>query len=177
MRVPLIGLGTFAASLVAVHLLVLNALPEYIMTKARERFVASGLPVHQWQMAPRVTPQSQTIVRSSPDLAYAICLIDLSGGPVTLSVPTWPDYGSLSIFDSGTDNVYAGSLDARMSGAPDVRRVLVAQAGQLVKAAPDMDVVRVNQPEALALIRRLAPSQALHETAAAFVPLSSCGPL
>lgn len=176
MRVPFIGLGSFAAGLVAVHLVVLNALPGYIMSKARARFVESGLPVHHWQMSPRVTPQTQTIVRPSPDLAYAICLIDLSGGPVVLNVPAWPDYGSLSVFDANTDNVFAGSLDARVPGTPGVRRVIIAQAGQAVDAAAGTDVVRVKKPEALALIRRLAPTEALHLAAAALVPASTCGP-
>jgi len=92
-------------------------------------------------------------------------------------VPTWPDYGSLSIFDADTDNVYAGSLDARLPEAPGTRRIIVALAGQTVDAAEGVDVVIVKKPEALALIRRLAPSQGLYDAAAALVPISTCGPV
>ena len=127
-------------------------------------------------MSPRVTPETQTIVRPSPDLAYAVCVIDVAGGPVTLSVPTWPEYSSLSIFDASTDNVYAGSLDARLPDAPGARTVIVAMEGQAVEAAEGVDVVSVKKPEALALIRRLAPSQGLYDAAAALVPVSTCGP-
>ena len=127
-------------------------------------------------MSPRVTPETQTIVRPSPDLAYAICVIDVSGGPVTLSVPTWPEYGSLSIFDASTDNVYAGSLDARLPDAPGARMIIVALEGQAAEAAEGVDVVTVKKPEALALIRRLAPSQGLYDAAAALIPASTCGP-
>jgi uncharacterized membrane protein len=176
MRLPFIGLATFVIGFVAAHFIVLNALPDYIMSKARERMTGSGIAVHAWQMSPRVTPETQTIVRPSPDLAYAICIIDVSGGPVSLTVPTWPEYGSLSIFDASTDNVYAGSLDARLPDAPGVRRIVVALEGQAVEPAEGVDVVVLAKPEALALIRRLAPSQGLYDAAAALVPVSTCGP-
>ncbi len=177
MRLPVIGFATFVIGFAAAHFIALNALPGYIMSTARDRLVGGGIETHTWNMSPRVTPQTQTIVRPSPDLAYAICLIDVSAGPVVLSVPTWPEYGSLSIFDADTDNVYAGSLDARLPDAPGTRRIIVALAGQTVEAADGVDVVTVKQPEALALIRRLAPSQGLYDAAAALVPISTCGPV
>lgn len=176
MRSVIGGLIAFLLGFAALHLIVLNALPGYIMSKARDRLSDSGLPIHSWRMSERVTPQTQTIVRPSPDLAYAVCLIDVSAGPVTLTVPTWPEYGSLSIFDASTNNVYSGSLDARLPGAPGIRRVLVALASQDVPSQEGIDVVKVNKPEALALIRRLAPSQGLYDAAAALVPVSACGP-
>jgi uncharacterized membrane protein len=127
-------------------------------------------------MSPRVTPQTQTIVRPSPDLAYAICLIDVSNGPVTITVPTWPEYGSLSVFDAGTDNVYAGSLDARSPGAAGARTLVIALEGQDAAAPEGADLVTLKKPEALALIRRLAPTQGLYDAAAALLPASTCGP-
>jgi uncharacterized membrane protein len=177
MRLPVFGLIAFVIGFAAVHLLVLNALPGRIMSQARGTMVERGLPLHQWQMTPRVSPETQTIVRPSPDLAYAICLIDVSAGPVALSVPTWPEYGSLSIFDASTDNVYAGSLDARLPDATGMRRILVALEGQDVAAEAGVDVVRLKAPEALALIRRLAPTPGLYDAAAALVPASACGPV
>lgn len=176
MRLPVFGLTAFVVGLVAAHFLVLGALPGRIMSKARGAMLERGLPLHHWQMSPRVTPETQTIVRPSPDLAYAICLIDLSGGPVAISVPTWPEYGSLSVFDASTDNVYAGSLDARLPEAPGARRIVVALPEQDVPEAQGVEIVRVTKPEALALVRRLAPSQGLYDAAAALVPASSCGP-
>ncbi len=176
-RLPLTGIAAFLIGLVAAHAIVLGALPEFIMSKARDRLAGSGLPVHHWQMSPLVTPQTQTIVRPSPDLAYAICLIDLSDGPVELRVPAWPEYGSLSIFDAGTDNVYAGSLDARLPGAPQHRRVRIARTGQSVEGAPGVEIVRVRKAEAVALIRRLAPSENHYDRAAALVQNSTCGPI
>lgn len=177
MRLPVIGLIAFVIGFAGAHVVILNALPGYIMSQARDRIAEGGVGIHAWQMSPRVTPQTQTIVRPSPDLAYSICLIDVSDGPVTLSVPTWPEYGSVSIFDADTDNVYAGSLDARLPDAPGMRTIMVALEGQQVEVAEGVDLVTLKQPEAFALIRRLAPSQGLYDAAAALLPASRCGPV
>ena len=173
----LTGLAAFLVTFALAHIVVVNALPGKIMSKVRGRMMEAGLPVHHWQTSGRVSPENQTVVRPAPDLAYAICLIDLSGGPVELDVPAWDEYGSLSVFSARTDNVYAGSLDARIAGTPEVRRLIVALEKQDVSATDDAEIVRVKQPQALALIRRLAPTQAAYDAAAALVPESSCKPL
>lgn len=177
MRGFLTGLAAFLVTFLIAHFVVLSALPGRIMSTVRERMAETGIQPHAWTMSPRVTPETQSIVRPSPDLAYAICLIDLSSGPVELSVPAWPEYGSLSVFDAGTDNVYAGSLDSRAAGATGTRRVIVALEGQDLSAFGDAEQVVVSKPQALALVRRLAPSQAAYEAAAALIPASRCAPL
>lgn len=176
MRLPVVGIAAFAIGFLTLHFLTLNALPDRIMATARDR-ISSQAPLHTWRMSPRITPQTQTIVRPSPDLAYAICVLDLSSGPVEIAVPTWPEYGSLSIFDAHTDNVYAGSIDARLPEATGYRRILVAMEGQDTAASDIAEIVTVDSPEALALIRRLAPTQGLYDAAAALVPASTCGPV
>ncbi len=173
----LTGLAAFLVTFALAHFVVLNALPGKIMSKVRDRMMEGGLPENAWRMSPRTSPQTQTVVRPAPDLAYAICLIDLSGGPVKLTAPAWPDYGSLSVFAATTDNVYAGSLDARVTGTPVVRQVIVATEAQDIPDAGTADIVRVKQPQALALVRRLAPSQEAYDAAAALIPESSCKPL
>lgn len=177
-RPLLAGIAAFVAAFLIAHFLVLGALPSRIMSTVRGQMEERGLPLHHWQMSPRVTPETQTVVRPSPDLAYAICLIDLSGGPVELVAPAWPDYGSLSIFDADTDNVYAGSLDARGDKATGMRRIIVGLARhELDRYGADAEQVVLNKPQAIALIRRLAPSQAAWEAAAALIPASRCAPL
>lgn len=177
MRSFIIGLAAFVVTFLIAHFVVLSALPGKIMSTVRGQMADGGMPVHAWVMSPRVTPEAQLVVRPSPDLAYAICLIDLSGGPVELSVPAWPEYGSLSIFEADTDNVYAGSLDTRAEGTPGTRRVIVALEGQDIYQYGEAEQVIVSKPEALALIRRLAPTQAAYEAAAALIPASRCAPL
>lgn len=177
MRPFLTGLAAFVVTFLLAHFVVLSALPGRIMSTVRDRMTDTGLPPHSWTMSPRMTPDTQTVVRPSPDLAYAICLMDVSEGPVELAVPAWPEYGSLSIFEADTNNVYAGSLDARAEGATGVRRVIVALEGQDLSGYGEAEQVIVSKPEVLALIRRLAPSQAAYEAAAALIPASRCAPL
>lgn len=177
MRAFFTGLAAFAVTFLIAHFVVLSALPSKIMSTVRGQMTERGMPVHAWAMSPRVTPETQPVVRPSPDLAYAICLIDLSDGPVELSVPAWPEYGSLSIFEADTDNVYASSLDTRAEGTPGTRRVIVALEGQDLSTAGEAEQVILKKPEALALIRRLAPTQAAYEAAAALIPASRCAPL
>lgn len=177
MRPFLTGLAAFVVTFLLAHFVVLSALPGRIMSTVRERMADTGIAPHSWTMSARINPETQSVVRPSPDLAYAVCLIDVSEGPVELSVPAWPEYGSLSIFEADTDNVYAGSLDARADGATGVRRVIVALEGQDLYAYGDAEQVILKKPQALALIRRLAPTQAAYDAAAALIPASRCAPL
>lgn len=171
------GLAAFLVTFTLAHFAVLSALPGRIMSTVRERMMERGLAEHHWQLSERAAPKNQAVVRPSPDLAYAICLIDLSNGPVELAVPSWEAYGSLSVFSAQTDNVYAGSLDARVPGTPDVRRVVIALPDQDVSAAGKAELLRVKQPEVLSLIRRLAPTDEAFEAARALMPQSRCAPL
>ena len=176
-RPLVLGLAAFAATFLIAHFLVLAALPGRIMSTVRERMIEGGVPLNAWQMSPQITPETQTVVRPSPDLAYTICLIDLSAGPALLEVPAWPDYGSVSVFDAGTDNVYAGALDSRQPGTPEIRRILIALPKHDLPAQDGVDIVTVKNPEALALIRRLAPTPWAWEEAASLLPESRCGPV
>lgn len=177
-RPLVLGLAAFVATFLIAHFLVLSALPGRIMSAVQERIIEGGMAVNAWTMSPQITPETQTIVRPSPDLAYAICLIDLSEGPVLLEVPAWPDYGSLSIFDTNTDNVYAGSLDARMAGTPQMRRVILGlESHELYRFDQDAEQIVFKRPKALALIRRLAPTPWAWEEAASLLPESRCGPV
>lgn len=173
----LTGLAAFLVTGALAHFVILNALPGKIMSTVRDRMMESGLTENAWRMTPRTSPETQVVVRPAPDLAYAICLIDLSDGPVELTAPAWTDYASLSVFAATTDNVYAGSLDARTPGTPIMRHVIVATESQTVPDAGAADIVRVKEPEALALVRRLAPTQDAYDAAAALIPESSCKPL
>ena len=177
MRPFLTGFAAFAVTFLLAHFVVLSALPGRIMSTVRERMADTGIPLHSWTMSARINPETQSVVRPSPDLAYAICLIDVSVGPVELSVPAWPEYGSLSIFEADTDNVYAGSLDARAESATGVRRVIVAMDGQDLYEYGDAEQVILAKPHALALIRRLAPTQAAYDAAATLIPASRCAPI
>lgn len=96
------------AALVAVvtYVAALWATPHVIMAKAMEKLGAGGINVMRHQGLP--TAENRWIVRPSPDLAYSICVFDLSMGPVKIDAFVPPRrYWSLSVFDANTDNIFS----------------------------------------------------------------------
>lgn len=164
----ILPLIVFVLSGVVGHLFVLTSLPSFIMGKAHQTFEAEGIPENMFVATPRQTPQTQRIVRPSPDLAYAICRFDTTYGPVFINAPTWDGYGSLSIFNSKTDNVFVADLGpgSRFQGI-EVRR----PAENNREGALKLD------GRGIALIRRLAPTQAEYDVAASLVSGATCAPV
>ena len=160
--VPLI---IFLLSGVLGHVFVLTGIPGFIMGKAHQTFEAQGMPANQFVASPRQTPQTQRIVRPSPDLSYAVCRFDTTNGPVFINAPKWDGYGSLSIFNAQTDNVFVANLgpESEFSGI-EVRRA----------AANTREGALALNGRGIALIRRLAPTQETHDLAASLVSEATC---
>lgn len=94
----LVAVGTYAATLWAT--------PYGMMAKAMEKLGTGGINVMRHQGLP--TAENRWIVRPSPDLAYSICVFDLSMGPVKIDAFVPPRrYWSLSVFDANTDNIFS----------------------------------------------------------------------
>lgn len=161
-------IGPFAAMLVcaaAVHLATLHFAPVVIMDRAMASLAERGVALHRFTVPQRITPQSQQVVRSSPDLYYALCRYDLrfEGSKLVVAIGAWPGYQSLSFFDARTNNF------ATLRASGQIRRVRLFQPGTTLQD-------RLNKPEeedwivspstrGVVLIRRLAPTKALFEAA------------
>ncbi|MEO0548865.1 MAG: DUF1254 domain-containing protein [Pseudomonadota bacterium] len=165
----LIACLVFAVSAVAAHFWVLTSIPGFIISTADSRMAEQGVPEYQWTATPRQTPETQRIVRPSPDLSYSLCRFDVRHGPVFITAPTWDGYGSLSIFNDQTDNVFVGDLgpDSVFSG------IVVSRPGAQIEADVAQPTVQV-EGVALALIRRLAPDAERYDLAASLVDQSVC---
>ena len=150
------------------HVGVINGIPGFIMGKAHQTFEAEGVPLNKWISSPRQTPQTQRIVRPSPELAYAICRFDTTAGPVFISAPTWDGYGSLSIFNDQTDNVFVADLGL----TSDFRGIEVRRPAENTSE----DALTLDG-RGIALIRRLAPRQEAYDAANALVDAAVCAPL
>ena len=141
------------------------------MGKAQSMLESQGAPQYQWVASPRQTPQTQRIVRPSPDLSYAICRFDVSDGPVLITAPGWDGYGSLSVFDDQTNNVFVVSLDGEDTS------VILNSASSPTEYSGDMassvNTIKV-KGTGIALIRRLAPTDDAHEAAAKLVAGARC---
>lgn len=134
----------------ATHAAALHLAPSAIMARAMEALAERGVTIHRFTQPARVTPQSQQVVRSSPDLYYALCRYDL-GNPetgVALTMAAWPDYQSLSFFDARTDNFVT------LRGAGKAISVTLLPPG----SPPQKGAIVSPTAKGVILIRRLAPS-------------------
>jgi hypothetical protein len=132
------------------HALTLHFAPSLIMSRAMTALAERGVGLHRFTPPARVTPQSQQVVRSSPDLYYALCRYDLgnSATRVALTMAAWPDYQSLSFFDARTDNF------ATLRGSGKAVSVTLLPLG----SPPRQGAIITPTSRGVILIRRLAPS-------------------
>lgn len=162
------------------HWLTLNLAPAVIMDRAMAALEARGVALHAFTTPERVTPTTQQVVRSSPDLYYALCRYDLSAKGqaepgldlahgLTVSMGEWGDYQSLSFYDAQTNNF------ATIRGTGKAIRVEVkkgrrgdAEPNPGAGAKPGSLGFTVYSPTdtGLILIRRLAPSREAFDKAA-----------
>ena len=162
-------IGPLAMALVCAigaHLATLQLAPGVIMSRAMEALAARGVAQHGFTAPQRVTPQTQSVVRSSPDLFYALCRYDFShpASQVSLRVADWPGYQSLSFFDAGTDNF----ATLRGAGKPITARLLPPGS------APQAGAIVSPTAKGVILIRRLAPDSADFAAAAAASSADRC---
>lgn len=137
------------------HVATIMALPNAIMSVAMKRIAATAGGDNVLRNMALVTPQTQTIVRPSPDLAYSICALDLSQGPVRVFIGKGANYASAAFYAANTDNVFTLSdADIRPEGAI----LLLVSAGKGARPAPDEVLVTLPSDKGLLLIRRLAPT-------------------
>ena len=161
MKRAVLFLFVFVFSVVVGHFVTLFAVPQIIMKRAMTAMEDRGVPLHGFVLSPRITPQTQTVVRPSPDLAYSICRFDLSeaGGKLEIHAAVWEGYGSISFFDARTNNfstIRVGETGAANDGS-DV--LLMSPEFQPGSDRPEGEI-RVTAPteKGLILIRRLAPT-------------------
>lgn len=124
--------------------------PGFLMRRATERVVAAGA-WNAMSFAPLANDESRTIVRLSPDLAYASCAYDVSKGPVVIeALPVPAPYWSLSVFNDQTDVAFV--RNNRQSGNRPIR-VAIVKPG--VAAPAGYEPVPVTADKGIALIRVL----------------------
>ncbi|MEO0884154.1 MAG: DUF1254 domain-containing protein [Pseudomonadota bacterium] len=166
----------FVIVAIAAHFATLHAVPGGIMGATMERMETTGLVHHEFTLAPRATPQTQSVVRPSPDLAYSVCLFDLpSDGALRVEAGPYNNYASISFFDDRTNNF--ATIRVGAGGAPGSGSDVVLLAPG--KTAVDLDGFSGPQVEApsrrgLILIRRLAPTQADYDRVVATSSADRC---
>jgi uncharacterized membrane protein len=90
------------------HICATLTAPLFSVTTAFAR-LEPLLPVNEMKILPPVTPEAQPLPFLTPDVRYAMCRYDSTGGPVTVTA-VLPGRGwSLALHTPNGDNVYAAT--------------------------------------------------------------------
>lgn len=169
----LIATALFIAFAAAGHWAALDMAPKKIMEKAMTGLQGAAGGPNQWSHGARTSSESRRVVRPSPDLAYSVCVYDLTDGPVRIGVQPWEDYVSLSLYAANTDNFFV--INDRDMG-PDGYQAVLTMADQ---TAPKTELPVLISPSlrGVVLTRRLAPDAFSFERADEARRDDICAPL
>jgi len=155
---------------IASHIMVLYSAPNFIMDRAMQMLEKRGVKVHQFKLGKRLTPQTQSVVRASPDLTYSSCLFDLNQAPdgIMVRMAQTSGYASLAFFDTATNNFKT----IRGNGAPVeiklTRNANIGSGSQTLVSPTAKGII---------IIRRLAPTADLYSQVAKVAVNDSCAPV
>ena len=157
------------------HYLTLSFTPRAIMNRTFDVMQTRGMKVGAFTLVLKSTPQTQNVVRPSPDLAYSVCLFDFSEtpGPLAVKAAAWRDMGSLSLYDADTNNFARYRIDEDANGGS----VIMYPPGVSVPDHPGAHSVAAPTKRGIILIRRLAPTLETHKGVREISGGDSCGPL
>ncbi len=144
---------------IAAHFAVLHFTPGLIMDRTLSALKDRGIAEHAFTTPLRITPQTQAVVRTSPDLFYSLCRYDLSeeGSELSITMAEWPGYQSLSFFDADTNNF------ATIRGTGEAKNAYLITKRHPV--GEDSHKILSPTSRGVVLIRRLAPTQELFDAA------------
>jgi uncharacterized membrane protein len=171
-------LGLVLAGLI--HIVAVLTLPMLAPKNAWARLVSLG-PANSMIVLPPSNPAQQVMPMMAPDVRYAFCRFDLSGGPVRVRATVPDDLWLIAFYTREGDNFYSVAGTDMKRGHVDL---VIAAADQAVAEAgvdaPDEsdEVVVVKSPvtEGIAMIR--APLAGASRAARAEEALKAtyCGP-
>lgn len=167
-------LGAAALFLICVaagHAITVRAAPGFMMSQAMAAMEERGVPLHGFVLSPRITPETQTVVRPSPDLAYSICRFDLSAAPdgIRVRAGVYDGMSSISVFDDQTVNIATVRV-----GSEPAEFILTGQDQPAETAIP---AIRSGSERGLILIRRLAPTATAYDRVRRAARNDTCEPL
>ncbi len=176
-RARLRKFGLWLLLVVVVHGLAVWALPRVVMRAAMSRLVPATAAAQDERVRavypPLTTAAARQIVLPSPDLAYALCVYDLSQGPVDVDAALdWPGYWSVALYADNTDNYLVRHDRAARTQPVHWRLALHEDAGtagatSLAAAAAGRELVLSPSARGLVLMRVLVADRQREAAAAA----------
>ena len=140
---------TLLATAVIVHLVAVWAVPRLIMQRLMHGPAVRELNAHGRAAFPApVDAASRRVVMPSPDLLYAVCVLDLSKGPVRITArPGLDTYWSIALYAANSDNYFVindrlvgkGAVDLWLVSADGNARSPPVPAGAQVVVSPSRE--------------------------------------
>lgn len=174
----LAGLGVMVAVAAVTHLAALWLLPRVIMDGAMRRLQGPVPPAPVF--SPPTDHRQRAIVMPSPDLAYAVCVWDVSRTALRIRAePRTKRYWSLALYAAHSDNFFV--LNDREAGHGPVELLLVGpEAPAIHPLPPGARLVRSPSSRGLLLMRVLigdpATEMAVADTARRTLRCESVAP-
>jgi len=156
------------------HVLTVLVFPSAIMVAVAWKNKGLGGSLNVLYHGPRVTADSRTVVRPSPDLLYSACAYDVSKAPLRISALVPDTYWSLSFFASNTDNFFV--INDREVKANPVNILLVGP-GTSYKNPGSALVVTSPSNRGVAVIRILIADEDRIEELTKMQRQASCSPV
>ena len=99
-----------------IHIVAVLAMPHVANESAVQRLSAS-LPVNRMQVLAPIGPDAQPIPFLPPDVRYAVCVYDVTNGPVTIAANLADATWSIALYTPLADNYYTlAAKDLRRGG-------------------------------------------------------------
>ncbi|HEY4344182.1 MAG TPA: DUF1254 domain-containing protein [Parvibaculum sp.] len=157
-----------------VHVASVWAYPRVVMSVAMKK-IGGNHPANTFAHMPLPTDKARGIVRPSPDLAYSMCIIDVSKGPIRIQVPLTAPYTSVSLYTTKTDNYFV--RNDRDTGGKDLDLIVLARGASKPAGAPaGAEIVEAPTAKSLVLVRRAAESAAAYTAIDPIRAKSICAP-
>ena len=102
------------------HVVIILASPYLIMRSAMGGMLARTGGANIPLSTPTATATSRAVVKPSPDLAYTVCVYDISQGPVLIGGVPSSAYWSIGLYAANTDNFHVITPKASVGGHVNV---------------------------------------------------------
>jgi uncharacterized membrane protein len=131
------------------HLLVIWLIPRAITAVFLRRITAQA-GYNQVVLPPLPTDKSREVVKPSPDLLYALCVYDLSSGPVRISAKLSEGYWSIALYARNSDNFF--HLNDRQAKGDRVELILSDMGDSADLRARYPDAIHVHPASTVGLM-------------------------
>lgn len=141
-----------------VHLVTIMAIPRLAQDDGWSRVMALASPAGV-TLLPRAGPADDGLPLLDPSAAHAVCLFDLSRGPMSISAPMPPGFWSVSLFGDDRAVFYAVTRAATNEDVftIELRNAVQTRRTRIAQADPDPATLQVEAPSngGFALFRAL----------------------